>query len=69
MTPKTNGVNADQTLAALRRYATATEVNWSTGDILLIDNWRCLHGRAEAACAPSRVLRRWQLGEDVGLGG
>lgn len=57
------------TLATLRRYATPVEIEWSAGDLLLIDNWRCLHHRSDASRSLSRVLRRWELGSYRGLVG
>jgi alpha-ketoglutarate-dependent taurine dioxygenase len=39
------------------------EVGWEPGDLLIIDNWRCLHGRGLGADqARSRRLRRWMIG-------
>lgn len=44
----------------LMRYATTTKISYQTGECLLLDNWRVLHGRAEgAAHSPSRRLQRW----------
>ncbi|KRF09736.1 hypothetical protein ASG89_16110 [Paenibacillus sp. Soil766] len=35
-------------------------INWSQGDILIIDNWRCLHGRgvANSSAKAVRVIER-----------
>lgn len=32
--------------------------NWNTGDLLVIDNWKMLHRRADARFAPDRTLLR-----------
>lgn len=34
------------------------DINWSVGDLLVIDNWRMLHGRGVAMNSPSRSLTR-----------
>lgn len=45
------------------RYTQHRSVDWVTGAILMIDNWRCLHARgAGSDNSPSRRLRRWQIG-------
>lgn len=32
--------------------------HWKNGDLLVIDNWRCLHRRSDAASDPLRVIQR-----------
>ncbi|MFG2774519.1 TauD/TfdA family dioxygenase [Streptomyces sp. NPDC048350] len=32
--------------------------HWSIGDLLVIDNWRCLHRRSEASLDSPRVIQR-----------
>lgn len=60
---------AARTLAVLEDYATPVDIDWKRGDALVIDNWRCLHRRADASTAPSRLLRRWTYGASNGLVG
>jgi hypothetical protein len=44
------------------------EFGWKRGNLLIIDNWRCLHARGVGADrAPSRMLRRWLIGARDGL--
>jgi hypothetical protein len=55
--------------SALKRYAQPCSVDWITGAILIIDNWRCLHARGFGSDdSPTRRLRRWQIGDPNGLG-
>jgi len=56
-----------RTLAALDPYVMKTDVIWNEGGVLIIDNWRCLHGRHNAVNALSRVIRRWTLETSNGL--
>lgn len=44
--------NAEKHEDALHRHS------WSCGDILVIDNWRVIHGRGGERTAPGRVLLR-----------
>jgi hypothetical protein len=49
-------------------YSQCTSIEWECGKLLLIDNWCCLHARGNGADkAPSRRLRRWQIGVSNGL--
>jgi len=41
--------------------ASATEHNWALGEVLVIANHRCLHGRPEVTEAPDRSLRRLMI--------
>jgi len=42
------------------------EVTWSTDDLLVVDNYRCLHGRGSASSPdPDRVLERILVGEKL----
>lgn len=54
---------------ALCDYAQQIAIEWQTGDLLVIDNWRCLHARG-VGCdrSPSRRLRRWCIGVQNGMG-
>ena len=41
------------------------EIRWTTGDMLIIDNWRCLHARSEPlllSIKDPRILWRWTIG-------
>jgi Taurine catabolism dioxygenase TauD, TfdA family len=68
MTPPSNLVNTAAVSDALCRYANRINFSWRKGDILIVDNWRCLHARGVGADrAPSRRLRRWSIGEANGL--
>jgi alpha-ketoglutarate-dependent taurine dioxygenase len=50
--------------ARLEAYAHLHVVTWRRGDLLLVNNWRCLHARGDgAARAPARRLDRWMIGE------
>jgi len=54
--------------AALESHVYAKTFSWKVGSVLLIDNWRCLHGRGPGADrAPSRRLERWYIGERDGM--
>lgn len=35
-----------------------TEIDWQVGDVLVIDNWRVLHGRGDSAASQDRRLLR-----------
>ena len=58
--------SSDEACAVMHAIATKfamlkpTEVHWRAGDILVIDNWRVLHGRGRTAdrAAPDRRLLR-----------
>ena len=64
---KTN-ITMDEVRALLESCSRKTEHEWKTGDLLIIDNWRCLHARGfGAAWSPSRRLRRWIIGGNCGL--
>jgi hypothetical protein len=70
MTP-TNGESetVEKAKATLASYARRYDFEWEQGALLIIDNWRCLHARGIGAhLAPSRVLRRWNIGAYNGLG-
>jgi hypothetical protein len=42
-----------------RQRTNTAEINWKVGDILIIDNWRVLHGRGNRVAAdPNRQLLR-----------
>jgi Taurine catabolism dioxygenase TauD, TfdA family len=44
-------------------------IQWSSGSLLIIDNWQSLHARGPGSeKALSRRLRRWYIGEQHGLG-
>ena len=58
-----------ETMAAIECYSRLVQIDWAIGDVLVIDNWRCLHRRADATRSPSRCLRRWELGGSLGLVG
>lgn len=48
---------------ALQRFTDQIDFFWELGDLLIIDNWRCLHARGNGADkSPSRHLRRWSIG-------
>jgi hypothetical protein len=60
---------ASEVNEALRSYAQKVEVFWQHEAMLILDNWRCLHARGPGAhLAPSRWLRRWNIGGRNGLG-
>ena len=53
----------------LRTYSKKSTVEWRRGAFLIMDNWRCLHARGPGGHnAPSRLLRRWNIGVGHGLG-
>jgi hypothetical protein len=50
-------------LKELKHHAHAFYVDWQQGTAIIIDNWRCLHGRGAGSMnSPSRHLRRWCIG-------
>jgi hypothetical protein len=52
----------------LKKHARRVTINWRDREILILDNWRCLHARGPgSAGSPSRKLRRWYIGERDGL--
>lgn len=57
----------EEVYSSLKKECNKTQIFWVGHDILLLDNWRCLHGRGEATESPSRRLRRWLIGGDGGL--
>lgn len=59
----------EQVERTLDDYTRSLEVEWEQGALLVIDNWTCLHARGDgSATAPSRKLRRWNVGVADGLG-
>lgn len=49
-----------EALNELEGYAHPFETEWQQGTAIIIDNWRCLHGRGAVSInSPSRRLRRW----------
>lgn len=60
--------NMTSAVNILNEYSKKVEFFWEAGDILIVDNWRCLHARGSgAASAPSRRLLRWAIGGGDGL--
>jgi hypothetical protein len=58
----------DEARGILESCSQHIEFEWRNGDLLILDNWRCLHGRSKGADqAPSRRLRRWMIGTNHGL--
>jgi L-asparagine oxygenase len=54
---------ANEVRAAIESCSMQVEIQWRSGSLLIVDNWRCLHARGEGASqAPSRRLRRWMIG-------
>jgi alpha-ketoglutarate-dependent taurine dioxygenase len=45
-----NGERVREILDNGTRPAQMTSIRWTPGQVLVIDNWRILHGRGEAAC-------------------
>ncbi len=59
---------ASETSTVLEAYSRRLSVDWQTGSILVLNNWRCLHARGLGADkSPSRSLRRWNVGVEHGL--
>ena len=59
--------HVSEALDTIRDYATDVTVYLERNEILIIDNWRCLHRRADSSRSPSRHLRRSLRGGGVGL--
>jgi hypothetical protein len=55
----TDGVKALRVLAKEKWLAYVETVQWKTGTVVVIDNWRMLHGRGHADCpdADRKLLR------------
>lgn len=70
MAPTIGGAEMiDEAYATLESYAQKYDFEWERNATLIIDNWRCLHARGVGAhLAPSRLLRRWNIGGHDGLG-
>lgn len=68
--PSSSGRGAlDEAAKILAEYSTLRSFSWDRSALLIIDNWRCLHGRAGGGeSAPSRRLRRWSIEAADGLG-
>ena len=50
---------------AIRSSASETEMIWRQKDLLVVDNWRCLHARSEAkrgSMTEARRIGRWTIG-------
>jgi hypothetical protein len=59
MTPVSRGARDAMVLISERTEDLKTTAHaWSLGDLLVIDNWRALHGRADASAGRNRRLRR-----------
>jgi hypothetical protein len=71
MTPPNRDVSVISDAAAiLRSCSTERHVNWKPGAVLILDNWRSLHGRGVGAeRALSRRLERWVIGGHDGMVG
>ena len=68
MQPCCSGPTSDEAYAALSNYGCPHDIHWAVGQVLVIDNWRCLHGRGLGAeRSPSRRLRRWEIEATHGL--
>lgn len=53
----------------LASYTRQVSIEWTLRAFVIIDNWRCMHGRGVGGeSSPSRRLRRWYLGAQNGLG-
>ena len=49
----------------IARVSLKNEIVWAHGDLLVLDNWRCLHGRAGSKfdeIPDPRTLGRWTIG-------
>lgn len=58
----------DEVREVLDCYSQRLSFDWEQGAMLVVNNWRCLHGRTNSGeMAPSRRLRRWNIGVDHGL--
>lgn len=59
-----SGLRVTDALNELRKYTRRFAVQWNEGRAIIIDNWRCLHGRGAGSIdSPSRRLRRWYIGD------
>jgi hypothetical protein len=60
MSPITRGAHEVQKIIQGKiEDAKIIEIKWRSGDLLIIDNWRCLHGRAPVVLPdPDRELER-----------
>jgi alpha-ketoglutarate-dependent taurine dioxygenase len=57
-----------EVVTVLEGYSDIREFKWFRGKVLVIDNWRCLHGRGVGAeGSPGRRLERWLIGDGDGL--
>jgi hypothetical protein len=67
MVPATRGAHrANSIMLHALEHARPVHVSWSPGDLLIIDNYRCLHGRgASVVSDEDRVLERILIGVPV----
>lgn len=61
MEPQTSeGASASQ-LVQSRARATAIDHHWSVGDVLILDNWRVLHARADGKQSTRTLVRSYSV--------
>ena len=66
--PGNDGSLADAIRSGVQAHSCCYDLFWAEQDILLLDNWICLHARgAGAESAPSRRLERWLIGDGDGM--
>ena len=66
--PYSDDAQIEEVTRALEGLSFPREFTWQRDSVLVIDNWRCLHGRGVGAeHAPGRRLERWLIGGSDGV--
>jgi Taurine catabolism dioxygenase TauD, TfdA family len=66
--PDSDHAQIEEVTTVLTALSEARQFTWQRGNALVIDNWRCLHGRGVGAeHAPGRRLERWLIGGGSGV--
>lgn len=56
--PSSKGEKLQEVFKCLRRAGIEIQIPWKAGNLLILDNYRCLHSRPEVRGSGSRILTR-----------